>query len=115
MSRVRRLVRLRRLRALLADTTAHPLLPGRAMQPESSVLTPFPAARLQAIAASLAGDPDFVALIHLDPAYPHEYALELVADISARLRRACSHFADDDYAAMILNVSSSRWCRSAPT
>ena len=59
------------------------------MQPESSVLTPFPAARLEAIAASLAGNPDFVALIRLDPAYPHEYALELVADMGrGRSRRS---------------------------
>jgi hypothetical protein len=78
------------------------------MQPESSVLTPFPAARVEAIAASLAGDPDFVALLRLDPAYPHEHALELVADISARLRRACSHFADDDYAALVLDVARTR-------
>ena len=57
---------------------------------------------------ALAGDPDFVALIRQDPGYPHEYALELVADISARLRSACSHFADDDYAALVLDVARTR-------
>ena len=75
------------------------------MQPESSDPRPFPAARLQAIAASLARDPDFATLLRLDPAYPQEHALALVADISARLRRACSHLADDDFGALVLDVA----------
>ena len=74
------------------------------MQPESPV-TPFPAARLEAIAASLAGEPDFVALLRLDAAHPQEHVLALVADISARLRRACSHLGDDEFGALVLDVA----------
>jgi len=80
------------------------------MQPTHPVgpIPPLPPEKLETVVLSLTNDSQFVALLRLNHAVADGHALELVADISARLRMACAHLDDDAYAALVLSVARTR-------
>lgn len=71
-------------------------------------LGPLSRERLDAMALALAGDPEFAAMPRLDPLGPAEHARALVGDINDRLRRACGHLGDDEFAAVVFDVARMR-------
>ena len=72
--------------------------------------TPSPAPPLRHVASELTRDPDFVELRKRDTSGASateaaDAAEALVADLAARLRTACSHLGDADFAALVLDVA----------
>ena len=66
-----------------------------------------PTNTLSGLALELAQDPTFVATVerHRPAAFAVEAAEALVPDLEARLRPACSHLTNADFAALVLDVA----------